>query len=184
MTHDWHEWHTAYDQPESPLSRRLATVQGCIRTVLDAAAPGPIRVVSMCAGEGRDLLGVLDDHPRRADVHGRLVELDPELAATARAHAPAGIEVLCADAGALASYAGAVPADLVLVCGVFGNITDADMMRTIDLLPTLCAPGAHVIWTRHRRPPDATPGVRERFAGRDSRRLRSTRPRARCSASA
>jgi hypothetical protein len=162
-SHDWHEWHIAYDQPQSPLSRRLATVQGCIRAALDAAPAGPIRVVSMCAGEGRDLLGVLEDHPRRADVKGRLVELDPELAATARANAPASIEVLCGDAGAMSSYAGAVPADLVLVCGVFGNITDDDMLGTIDLLPTLCAPGAHAIWTHHRRPPDATPGVRERF---------------------
>jgi len=161
--HDWHEWHTAYDQPQSPLSRRLATVQACIAQVLDAAPPGRVQVVSMCAGEGRDLLGVLEDHPRRAEVRGRLVELDPELAATARAHAPVGIEVLCADAGARSSYAGAVPADLVLVCGVFGNITDDDMMGTIDLLPTLCAPGATAIWTRHRRPPDATPAVRARF---------------------
>jgi hypothetical protein len=162
--HDWHEWHTAYDQPDNPLTRRLAIVRRCIRDVLDAAPPGPVRVVSMCTGDGRDLLGVLEDHPRRVDVRGRLVELDPDLAATARSHAPAGIEVLCADAGRMSSYAGAVPADLVLVCGVFGNITDADMMHTIDLLPTLCAPGATAIWTRHRRPPDATPAVRQRFA--------------------
>ena len=161
--HDWHEWHTAYDQPQSPLSRRLATVQECITAALDAAPPGPIQVVSMCAGEGRDILGVVERHPRGPAVGGRLVELDPELAATARARAPAAVEVLGGDAGAMSSYAGAVPADLVLVCGVFGNITDDDMWRTIDLLPTLCAPGATAIWTRHRRPPDATPSVRQRF---------------------
>jgi hypothetical protein len=38
------------------------------------------------------------------------------------------------------------------------------MMHTIDLLPSLCAPGATVVWTRHRRAPDATPAVRARFA--------------------
>jgi len=165
-SHDWHEWHTAYDQPDGPLARRLAAVQSCIASALSAAPPAPpapIRVVSMCAGEGRDLLGVLERHPRAADVHGRLVELDPELAATARTRAPAGIEVLCGDAGMLSSYAGAVPADLVLVCGVFGNVSEDDMLHTVDLLPTLCAPAAHVIWTRHRRPPDATPAVRARF---------------------
>jgi hypothetical protein len=43
---------------------------------------------------------------------------------------------------------------------VFGNITDADMEHTVRLLPMLCAPGATVIWTRHRRPPDVTPQVR------------------------
>jgi hypothetical protein len=162
--HDWQEWHTAYDRPGTPLVRRLATVQQCIRAAFDAAPPGPIRIVSMCAGEGRDVLGVLEDHPRRGDVRGRLVELDPVLAATARAHAPADVEILCADAGTSTSYAGAVPADLVLVCGVFGNITNADMLHTIDMLATLCAPNATVIWTRHRRRPDATPVVRQRFA--------------------
>jgi hypothetical protein len=92
------------------------------------------------------------------------VELDDELAAVARAQAPPGIEVLCADAGAMSSYAGAVPADVVLVCGVFGNVTDEDMMHTIDEMATLCAANATVIWTRHRRAPDATPAVRRRFA--------------------
>jgi hypothetical protein len=163
MTHDWHEWHRAYDQPESPLARRLAVVQDCFAAALDDAPPGAVTIVSMCAGEGRDVFGVLASHPRRADVHGRLVELDEELAATASSHAPPGIEVLRADAGAMSSYAGAVPADVVLVCGVFGNVVDDDMMRTIDALATLCAPKATVIWTRHRRPPDATPAVRRRF---------------------
>ncbi len=84
------------------------------------------------------------------------------LAATAAAHAPPGIEVLCGDAAASA-YAGAVPADLVLVCGVFGNITDDDIRHTIDALPGLCAPGATVVWTRHRRAPDLTVDIRRWF---------------------
>jgi len=162
--HDWQEWHQAYNQADSPLARRLATVRRCIAHVFDTAPPGPVRVVSMCAGEGRDVLGVLEHHPRRADVQGRLVELDPDLVAVARAHAPESIEVVCADAGTTSAYAGAVPADLVLVCGVFGNITDDDMFHTVDELATLCAPNAAVVWTRHRRRPDATPAVRERFA--------------------
>src|SRR5215475_11407524 len=122
MERDWSEWHRAYDIPGSPLAQRLAVVQQAISDALTAAPPGPIRVVSMCAGEGRDLLGVLRDHPRAGDVVGRLVELDPDLAASARSNAPAGIDVLVGDAGLARSYAGAVPADLVLVCGVFGNI--------------------------------------------------------------
>src|SRR6478672_9784524 len=109
MPVDWHEWHRAYDAPDSPLSLRLETVQRRITDALDGAAPGPIRMISMCAGQGRDILGVLETHPRRGDVRGRLVELDPELAGIARANAPAAVEVLCADAGACASYEGAVP---------------------------------------------------------------------------
>ncbi len=57
-----------------------------------------------------------------------------------------------------------MPADLVLVCGVFGNISAADITATVQALPSFCLPGAHVLWTRHRRPPDATPGIRADFA--------------------
>ncbi|HEY5014385.1 MAG TPA: SAM-dependent methyltransferase [Acidimicrobiia bacterium] len=159
----WREWHRAYDDRDSPLAQRLAIVQGCIADALDRAAPGPVRVVSMCAGEARDLLGVIDHHPRGADVVGRLVELDPELARRARAAAPARIEVTCADGSSTSAYEGAVPADLVLVCGVFGNIGDDDIVRTIRTVPSLCAPGATAIWTRHRRPPDRTVLARDAF---------------------
>ncbi len=86
--HDWQECHTGEDQLGSPLARRLATVQQSIAHTLAATPTGPIRVMSMCAGEGHDLLGVLEHHALRADVVGRLVELDPVLAATAREHAP------------------------------------------------------------------------------------------------
>jgi hypothetical protein len=163
MQRDWSEWHRAYDMPGSPLAQRLAAVQGAIGAALSAAPPGPIRVVSMCAGEARDLLGVLRDHPRAGDVTGRLVELDPGLAAIARSNAPAGIDVLVGDAGLAGSYADAVPADLVLACGVFGNITNKDLANTVRSLPMLCAARAIAIWTRHRRPPDLTPAILDWF---------------------
>jgi hypothetical protein len=35
---------------------------------------------------------------------------------------------------------------------------------TVRRLPRLCAPAATVIWTRHRRPPDLTPFIRDTFA--------------------
>jgi hypothetical protein len=57
-----------------------------------------------------------------------------------------------------------VPADLVLACGVLGNISDRDARSTIDALPMLCASAATVIWTRHRRPPDLTPRIRSWLA--------------------
>src|SRR6266508_2492219 len=68
---DWQAWHRPYDDPDSPLSRRLHVVQELVRAVLDQAAPGSITAISICAGEGRDLLGVLADHPRSADVAAR-----------------------------------------------------------------------------------------------------------------
>ncbi len=70
------------------------------------------------------------------------------------------------DASLTDSYVGAVPADLVLVCGVFGNISVEDIQHTIAGLPQVCAKNATVIWTRHRLPPDITPTIRGWFAER------------------
>jgi hypothetical protein len=160
---DWRDWHDHYDRQDSSLGRRLRVVQERIREALDAAAPGPVRVVSMCAGQGRDLLPELADHPRRGDVTARLVELDTRNAALAERAAEAaglsGIEVVVGDAALTRHYRGMVPADLVLACGVFGNITDADVERTIDHCTQLCAHGGTVVWTRHRQAPDLVPRI-------------------------
>lgn len=168
---DWLAWHRPYEEPASPLAQRLRAVQQLIRGALHQAPPGPIRAVSVCAGQGRDLLEVLANHPRAADVAARLVELDPRNAQLAKEAASqanlGGVEVAAADASITSAYAGAVPADLVLVCGVFGNISDRDVARTIVYLPRLCAPGAMVIWTRHRHSPDPTIAIRQWFARRN-----------------
>ncbi len=63
------------------------------------------------------------------------------------------------------AYVHAVPADLVLLCGIFGNISDADVQTMVEVAPQLCAPGAEVVWTRHRQEPDLTPAIRDWFAG-------------------
>jgi len=158
-------WHEDYDIPQSNLARRLAVVQERLREVLHGAAPGPIRLVSLCGGEGRDLFGALDGHPRRVDVRARLVELNPRLAARARDRVDGmAVDVREADAGQTDVYIGAVPADVVLLCGVFGNISDDDIAHTIRAMTGFTAPGAHVIWTRHRGEPDLVPSINDWFA--------------------
>lgn len=174
---DWRTWHADYEDSESALARRLVVVQEQIRAALDRAAPGPVRAISVCAGQGHDLIRVLVDHPRRAEITARLVELDEHNVLTARrATHTAGldmVEVVAGDASVTDAYAGAVPADLILLCGVLGNISAADIANTIRRLPLLCAPAATVIWTRHRHPPDLTPYIRETFEQGGSRSSRS-----------
>jgi hypothetical protein len=164
---DWREWHQDYAEPESALGRRLVVVQTQIRAMLDRAPPGPIRAIGVCAGQCHDLIGALAEHPRRDDLTARLVELDVHNVALARQAAQAaglhGIEPVIGDASVTDAYNGAVPADLILLCGVFGNISEADIANTISRLPRLGAAHATVIWTRHRHPPDLTPFIRETF---------------------
>lgn len=166
-TRDWLAWHGQYDDATSRLARRLRIVREHIRREIDQR-PGQLRIISMCAGQGRDLLGVLSEHLRRGEVTALLVELDPRNVEIALAAAGAAglerVKVLCGDASISDSYAGAVPADIVLACGVFGNISDDDIMRTIEYLPRLCAPDAAVIWTRaHERDRDIVSAIRSRF---------------------
>lgn len=86
--------HAGYDAPDSWLSQRLVSMRERVRLALDDSPPGRPRVISLCAGQGRDLLGVLADHPRRGDGTARRVEPDPRNVAAARAAAPPGVEVV------------------------------------------------------------------------------------------
>lgn len=164
---DWRTWHDKYNSSSSRMAERLRTVQEQIVTALDDCPPGPLRVISLCAGQGRDLLEVLPDHPRRDDVRARLVELDERNTAfaehVARTSGLHQVEIVAADATLSDQYQDMTPAHLVLICGVFGNISDDDINRTIDACPQLCATGGSVIWTRNRRQPDRVPMICRRF---------------------
>lgn len=157
MSKDWLEWHASYDDPSSSVSLRLAVVQRDLRRAL-AEAPegedGVLRLVGMCAGEGRDVLPVLAEERGRR-VSALLIEFDPVLSRRARAAADdaglSGVEVRVADAGTTDTYLDVPPAHVLLVCSVFGNIAVADMRRTVATLPALLADGGIVIWTRSGR---------------------------------
>lgn len=166
---DYVAFHDHYDDPRSGLYLRLLVVQDLIGSALDEAPPGPVRVISMCAGQGRDLIGVARRHRRGRDLTGLLVEADSRNVAAARGAITqaglTGLTVERGDAGQSAAYTGSVPADLVLACGIFGNISHQDIERTIGVLPELCAPGATVLWTRHPEPAVLLDTIQGWFAG-------------------
>lgn len=206
---DWNAWHDHYADPGSALSARLAVVRSEIRRALayhaakqaeQAELAEPLTVLSACAGDGRDILGVLAERDAlagqdervgqdalaeqgqrsRARVEVALLETDRRnLDRAERFCRDAGlarVRLLDRDAGLSDSYLGAAPADLVLLCGVFGNITDADVRRLIEFLPALCRPGATLIWTRSRRAPDLTPSIRGWLAAARFTELSFTAP--------
>lgn len=164
---DYVAWHDAYSDPSSSLSARLRQVQTEIAAWLDRT-PGRVRVLSSCAGQGHDLLGVLEERPYdRERVSGALVELDPTNAAVARDWAARlGVDLLVVeeDAGTTSAYAGLVPADLVLLSGIMGNISATDIERLVQVSRQFCAPGATVLWTRGAQEPDLGPDIRRWFA--------------------
>jgi hypothetical protein len=163
---DYERWHGRYDDPASDLSWRLAVVRGHIRDALDRHH-GAVRVLSACSGDGRDLLGVLAERPDAGRVRAVLIEVHPAIASRAQraaASLAAAVEVRVADAGTTDAHAGAVPADIVLLVGILGNIGAEDLARTIANAPALCAPGATLVWTRARAGGDLNEEVRARFA--------------------
>ncbi|MFP3969317.1 SAM-dependent methyltransferase [Actinomadura fulvescens] len=178
MARDWADWHRQYDEPDSSVARRLSTVRLRICAALDRAPAGRIQLVSVCAGEAREVIPVLRDHERGPDVTARLLELDPRIAAVAAEAADdlPGVQVVEDDAALTDNYEGAVPADVVVLSGVFGNLTERSIERTISCLPQLCARNATVIWTRHRRSPEAIPCVQRWFSRHGFEELISSVP--------
>ncbi|GIE05218.1 hypothetical protein Adu01nite_65680 [Paractinoplanes durhamensis] len=176
---DWLQWHEAYEVSGSSQARRLVVVQRYLTTALDGR---PGRLVSLCAGDGRDVLPALAAHPGGRDVRAVLVELDPALSGRARLAAEAlglpSVEVRTADAGDPVAYRDVVPVDVLLACGVFGNISPGDMRRTVAAFPSFLAPGGVVIWTRGRGDVAADPSaeVRACFVAEGFEELAFTAP--------
>jgi hypothetical protein len=165
---DWAAWHRVYDDSTSEPSRRLRLLQAHLRQVLTDQPSGPIRVVIPCAGQGRDLLGVLVDHPRRADVVATLIDIEPEnvdlARSTARELGLPAVTAVVGDAGRTSTYVGAVPASVVVLAGFFQYLSNRDASRLIRMLPELCATDAVVVWARRINARKRTvPSTRARF---------------------
>ncbi|MGI8522199.1 MAG: class I SAM-dependent methyltransferase [Nocardioides sp.] len=152
MTRDWPAWHDEYDDSASSLSRRLAEVRSQLALIL-AGGDLPLRLLSLCSGDGRDTVPVLADSPR--PVSACLVELDPELAQAGReTGGDLDLEMRTEDAGATKTFADRLPVDVLMLCGVFGNVADADVARTVTAARSMLTAGGYVIWTRGNRVPD------------------------------
>jgi hypothetical protein len=190
MTKNWIEWHAEYAQPGSSLARRLAVVRSAVAAAIDAAplsnraqgTAGQLRIISMCAGDGRDVLPIAARSQRGREARILLVELDEELCAQARATARelslSHVDVRCVDAGTTDAYLDAAPAELVLCCGVFGNVSIGDVRRTVAQLRSLVVAGGCVIWTRGRGagPTDPSLAVRHLFAANGFEEIRFVAP--------
>jgi len=152
---DWAKWHKNYEASPS-LKARLLIVREQLSRCFDLQPPGVFQVLSICAGDARDLIGLLATHPRKMDVKAYLVEDNAELVENGRkVIVEAGFEeqlqFVVADATISSTYLGLVPVDVVLMAGVFGNLRSEEVARLIRNLSSLCKCGGYVVWTRHRR---------------------------------
>ena len=143
-----------------------------------ARAGRALRILSLCAGDDRDVLPELAGTAPPVDVQAVLVELDPELAERARRAADGRDEVLrvrVGDAGDVSSFDDVLPVDLLLLCGVFGNVSGDDIRRTIATVPAMLVPGGTVIWT-HGRFGDEQPTCARSCGGGSSRPVSTRSP--------
>ena len=148
----WSGWPEKAYQREG-YQQRLTAVQEHLCECLDEAAPGPIRILSICAGDGRDVIGAVRSHRRRKDVAAWLVELNSQSVELGKGYSVnAGLErslkFINDDATTYATYKGIGPADIVLICGVWGHVPVNEKSMLVRAVSTLCKPGGAVIWTR------------------------------------
>ena len=167
---EWGDWHDAYEDPSSELVGRMMAVRRHVAAIVSEAPAGPVIVVSICGGQGRELIGALEDHPRKADVRGRLVELDADNAAFASRWAAeagvTGLEIVNGDASVGVSYEGLAPVDVVVISGVFGHLSSPDRECLIDFTRRLCHTGSGIVWTSHRSHDGPAEWLRRAFVER------------------
>lgn len=149
---DWVQFLNGYDL-WPPLQSRLVLVREHLANALMHFPHKPIRITSLCAGDGRDIIGALEGHPRRNDVSATLVELNAELVSRGRQMASSlnmshCICFLNADATLADTYAHTLSADVLLIAGVLGNVRERHEAMLIGNLTRLCRAGAILIWTR------------------------------------
>jgi hypothetical protein len=151
-TDGWSGWPgKAYAR--SGYHQRLSAVQTHLSQCLDSAPGGEVRIVSICAGDGRDVIGVVESHRRRNEITAWLVELNRHsVSVGVRRATSAGLEervrYLNADATIYETYRNVWPSDIVLVCGVWGHVPVCDRMPLVRAIAGLCKSGSSVIWTR------------------------------------
>jgi hypothetical protein len=148
----WTGWPTeAYAHKR--YQQRLQAVQEHLRSTLNNLPAGPLSLISLCAGDGRDVIGVLRTHERRREVSAWLVELDRQSVAagieeTSIANLHDAVQFINGDATDYATYQGIAPADVVLACGVWGHVPAQERASLVGALAGLCKPRGIVIWTR------------------------------------
>lgn len=164
---DWREWYSRYDDTGDYLSRRLMVVRRRIREALDQpVSEPPRRILSLCAGDGRDLLPELaigSLGPSEAVLVEKHDGIAADAAERIRMLGLEGVTVLTADAGDTATFASHLPVDLLLLCGIFGNISAVDIRTTVLAVPAMLRTGGTVIWTRGCFDPDLRPSIRRWF---------------------
>jgi hypothetical protein len=149
---DWTHWYKHYDATPR-IQARLRVVRRQIIDFVNECPAGPITIVSVCSGDGRDLVGALADHPRRNDVVAWLLDTHAETLDRGKGAATAaGLErqfhFLLADAARADSYRDIVPVDLVLISGVLGHLRPDGVSGLLGALPMLCKAGGCVILNR------------------------------------
>ena len=165
---EWVDWHEGY-APGSPLShasRGGAAPDPSERST--RAPPGPIHVISMCAGDGRDLLGVLPDTSPQPRTFARCWwNSTPTLRNAPReraAEVSPTIEVVTGDASNDQQLM-RVPSRPTSCSRAASSATSPTTTFTTRWL--ICRRSAHpnatVIWTRGTFAPDLTPTIRVWF---------------------
>jgi hypothetical protein len=148
----WDDW-SEHAYRSRTYSLRLAEVQGHLGECFAAYSTRPIRLLSVCAGDGRDVMGAMISHNVQGQVVAWLVEqnlrsVNRGTTQSRRLGLQDTVKFLHADATLYDTYRNIAPSDIVLLSGVWGHVPASDRPRLVQALASFCKPGGMVIWTR------------------------------------
>jgi 2-polyprenyl-3-methyl-5-hydroxy-6-metoxy-1,4-benzoquinol methylase len=146
----WYDWHIEkHSDPNSYTSQRMTDIGLVIEEYLKDTVHRS-NIVSVCAGQGLDLIPILRQYPNSADAY--LIDIEQQNIDHINKISTGleGIHTYAADATVSNTYINnKIPrANLLLVCGVFAHLTSEDQSIFIQNMRSLLKPGGYVIWTR------------------------------------
>jgi amino acid adenylation domain-containing protein len=160
---DWNIWHAEYETSPA-LQARLNLVRAQIAEAVSQCPSGPIKIINMCSGDGRDLMLALHEHPRRNDAIAILIDNNLEIVTRGRqmaaeAHLGQQLTFIHGDASLARSYEHAGQADVLVLSGFLGHLRHDDALNFVRQLPMFCKNGGSVVWSRHLLLHDGTEQV-------------------------
>lgn len=163
----WTEWHeNAYNNTNSLAYQRTEIVKNLINKYLYEINKNVV-IVSIGAGQGRDILSVLKERKDNNRIFTYLIDTDMECLDYAKNYAEKNniinVNVVNIDGSLTENYKDIPKADLIIFCGMMNQKNTEEVKSLANNMKFLCNEDAQIIWSRHGYDEDYSTSFRNVF---------------------